>query len=149
MNGLLNRRIFTMVMEPEVPKVANIMGVRFIITLNNCGTPDENSKVRYVAQWYNYHDNPYLVHDTITLSISSVLVVMSIAAVDGFNLFSHDVMQYFMQIKSKLLRKLFIHPKKDDRKVLGLNYGKSLGYTDTSWAFRRRGLLGVNDGGSP
>lgn len=39
------------------PKRFNADGGRFIFSVNNFGTPDENAKVRYFTHGYKYHDN--------------------------------------------------------------------------------------------
>lgn len=95
------------------------------MTLKNSNTPDENAKVRYVAQGYKDHEKPYLVHDMSTLRISSIRVIMSVAAVMKFRLFSHEVTQAYLQSKSHLTRKIFIRPKPQDRHVLGIKEGQA------------------------
>lgn len=89
--------------------------------MNNCVTPDEMAKVRYVAKGYSNRYKPYLVHDTSTLRISSIRIAVSISSVMRFRLFSHDVTQAYLQIKSNLSRNAFIRPKKDERKIFRLN----------------------------
>lgn len=69
-NGLKERAIWTIVNASEVPEDANVLGGRFILSLKNCDTPDEKAKVRYVAQGFDDHEKPYMVHDTSTLRIS-------------------------------------------------------------------------------
>lgn len=75
-SGLIKRRIWTTVMEADVSKDEKVLGGSFNLTLNNFGTPDEKAKVWYVEQGYNENENSYLVHDTRTLRVSSIKVVM-------------------------------------------------------------------------
>lgn len=122
--GLSKRQIWTPISEASIPKNANILGGRFILSLKNCDTPDEKAKVRYVAQGFKDHDKPYMVHDVSTLRVSSIRTVLSVAVIKGFRIFSHDVTQAYLQSKTNLTRKVYIRPKQEDRKVLGIKNGE-------------------------
>lgn len=122
--GLVKRNIWRIVEQGSVPKNANVMGGRFILTLKNYGTPEECAKVRYVAQGFRDRDKPYMVHDTSTLRISSIRLILSIAAVMQFRCFSHDVTQAYLQSKSHLTREVYIRPKERDKEILGVKDGE-------------------------
>lgn len=65
--GLNKRQIWTTFKEAQVPKDANVLGGRFIMTLNICNTTDEKENIRYVAHGFNDRDKPYMVHDASTI----------------------------------------------------------------------------------
>lgn len=123
-DGLRLRHIWKAVRETDIPKNANVMGGKFLLSLKNFDTPEEKAKVRYFAQGFSDRVKPYMVHDVSTFRISSIRMVMSIAATMGFRLFSHDVTQAYLQSKSHMTRDVYIRPKKDGRKILGLNDGQ-------------------------
>lgn len=120
-DGLKNRKVWKVVHRSEVPADSNVLGGRFVLAVKNIGTKDEKAKARYIAQGHKDKDKPYMVHDTSTLRASSVRVILSVAAVKGFRIFSHDVNQAYVQSKDKLTRKIFVLPKKRDLEMLGVS----------------------------
>lgn len=62
-----------------------------------------------------------MVHDSKTLRLSSIQIVLSIAAVRGFCVISHDFSQVYLQFKSVLTREVFIRPKQLVAKYYDLN----------------------------
>lgn len=59
-----------------------------------------------------------MVHDSATLRASSVLLILSVAAVKGFRIYSHDVNQAYVHSKDKLSRQVFLLPKREDYDML-------------------------------
>lgn len=64
---------------------------------------------------------PYIVQDSETVRALSVRLILSVADLKGFHVFSHDVNQAYQQINHKLTREIGIVPKKEDRKVLAVS----------------------------
>lgn len=139
MDGINSGKIWTIVKEDDIPNDANIIGGRFIMTLNNCNTTAEKTKVQYFAQGFNDHDKHYLVNDTITLRISSNRTIPSFATIMVFLLFLHDVTQAYIQIKSRISQKVYKRPKKQDFYPLGIKKGELFGMV--------RPLYGLSDEG--
>lgn len=119
-DGLKRRIVWSIVSGSDVPGDANVQGGIDMLTLRNHGTPDEKSKVRYIPQGYNDDANPFIVHDTATLRASSIRLILAGAAVLWFRIFSHDVSQAYMQSKYKLIRNLYLSPKKRDLATIRL-----------------------------
>lgn len=92
-DGLLKKGIWRKVRKVDVPDDAIILGGRFIMSLKNYSAPTEAAIARYVAQGHNDPDKEVIVHDTVILRISSIRVILSIAAILSLRLFSHDVTQ--------------------------------------------------------
>lgn len=110
-----NKRIFWRVVKrTEVPKDENIMGGHFILMLKNHGAPKEKAKVPYVAQVYIGCDQLEIVQDTANIRPSSTRLILSIATLDCFQLFSHDITQAHLQSKNKLTRRIYFHVKNED-----------------------------------
>ncbi|CDF36767.1 unnamed protein product [Chondrus crispus] len=58
--------------------------------------------------------------DIATKSSNSTRIIVSVSAIKGFRLFSHDVRQAYLQSEEKLTRKVFLLPKRADLKYFGL-----------------------------
>lgn len=117
-NGLNRTQIWQVVHRSEIPPNANIIGVRFGLTLKTFGYAGKKAKVRYVAQGHNDRHKLFTCHDTSTLLSSSIRLTLSVAALLGFCLFSHDEIQAYPQRKDKLTRDVYIRPKRKNWKRL-------------------------------
>ena len=110
---------------------AEYFGGRFILALNNAGTDGELAiaialhngllKARYVAQGHRDMDKSYMVHNITNLRQSSTRIIVSVAAIKGFRIFSHDVTQAYFQSEEKLTPQVFLLPKKTDVEHFGLS----------------------------
>lgn len=75
--GLQKRQIWSVAKGHDISASANVIGGRFILTLKNYQTPNEQPKVRYVAQGYRDRYKPLQVHDASTLCVSSIEMLLS------------------------------------------------------------------------
>lgn len=100
--GMKKRDTWTVVSHEVVPTNANILGGRFVLTLKNFSTPNEKAEARFVAHGYCDQVKNEIIHDSSTIRPSSIRIILSTAANLSFNLFSHDVMQAYLQSKDKL-----------------------------------------------
>ena len=109
-DGLIRRKTWKIVAKEEVPRNANILGGRFVLTIKDSGTSKETYKARYVVQGYADKLKSSLVHDNPTARQFSVKILVGLAAVYGFRLFSTDVTQAYLQSTEKLMRDVYIKP---------------------------------------
>lgn len=86
-DGLKELGIWTIVNSADVPKDANVLGGRLILSLKHFDTPDGKEKVRYVAQGFDDHEKPYVVHNTSKFRVSSIRIVLQVASIMGFGFF--------------------------------------------------------------
>lgn len=93
-DGLHARKICTKVKRNEIPPKASIIGGRFVLTLNNFLTPEEMCKARYVAQGYSDAFKELLAHDGTALRPISIGIILCIATILSFRIFSHEVTQW-------------------------------------------------------
>lgn len=106
--GLRRRDIWRVVPKSEVPASANILGGHFVLSIKHIGTPEEKVILQYTTQGYNDREKPYVLHDTATLHVSSMRLILSTAAVHGYRLFLHAVTQAYLQGKNNLTRKVYL-----------------------------------------
>jgi hypothetical protein len=120
--GLLDRGTFEIVEKGMIPDGANILGGRFVLALKDEGTEQEIWKARFVVQGYRDKMKTSLVHDAATSKQYSSRILVGLAAIFGFRLFSTDVTQAYLQSSEPLRRDVFIKPASD----FGLEENKML-----------------------
>jgi hypothetical protein len=108
--GLIDRGTWRVVAKEEVSDNANILEGRFVLAIKDEGTDKEVWKERFVVQGYRDHLKTSLVHVTATSRQHSSRVLVGLAAIFGFNLFSTDATQAYLQSAEKLLRDVFSRP---------------------------------------
>lgn len=123
-DGLLERGTFIQVREGDVPRGANVIGGRFVYTVKNVDTKDEEAKARFVAQGHRDKAKWYVVHNLATLRQRSTRLLTSTSAVMGFRLFSHDITQAYLQSKDQFTRQLYLRPRREDMHLFDLAEGK-------------------------
>ena len=109
-NGLIEGGTWKIVAKDEVPENANVMGGRFVLAIKDDGTDKEVWKARFIVQGYRDKLKTSLVHDRSTARQYFVRILIGLAAIFGFRLFSTDVTQAYMQSAESLMRDVYIKP---------------------------------------
>jgi len=110
----------------DVPAGSNILGVRFFNSINQPNTPAGKAKSRFVLQGCGDKVETLIVHNLSTLRQSSTKVIMSISAVLGRHLPSHNVNQAYLQGREAMTRDLYIRVRAKDFKYFGIENGELL-----------------------
>ena len=125
-NGLEERETWKVVKRSAIPKGANVIGGRFVLSLKNAKTHEEKAKARYVAGGHRDKDKFQLVHISTTIRQSSTKIIVSMAASYHFKAWSHDVTQAFLQAKEALGRTIYVSPAKKDRQFFKIQEDEAL-----------------------
>jgi hypothetical protein len=107
---LLEKRTWRVCIKSELPPGDNIMGGWFVLSIEDAGTDRESYKARYAVQGFRDKENPYLVHQSLAARHQSTKLLVAVAAVFGFRIFTHDVRQAYPQSADKLKRDVYISP---------------------------------------
>ena len=121
-NGLMNKNTWKVIDQDIIPKNANILSGRFVLSIKNANTDEESYKARYVVQGHKDREKSLLVHNSTTVRQSSTRLIMALAATFGFRIWSQDVKQAYLQSSENLMRQIFLKPSKE----FGLPSGKFL-----------------------
>jgi hypothetical protein len=114
--GLIERGTFKLV-ELSDTSDKNVIPTKFVLSIKDeDGT--EKFKARYCLGGHRDFMKKSMVHTATQLSLSSTRLILAVAAVIGFDVWSTDVNQASLQSACRLKRELFIQPKE---LVLGKN----------------------------
>lgn len=112
LDGLIKNKTWKIVCRNEVPSNANILNGRFVLAIKDEGKNKEVWKARYVVEGHRDSMRQSLVHNTTVARQQSTKLVVGIAAIFGFNLFSSDITQAYLQNSEKLMRDVYLNPPK-------------------------------------
>ena len=111
--GLIKRGTWKIVCRSEVPDDANILNGRFVLAIKDEGTDREIWKARFIVQGHRDRFKKSLVHDISVARQYAIKMLVGIASIFGFRLFSSDVIQSYIQSAEELSRDIFLNPPKE------------------------------------
>ena len=91
--GLQDRGAFRKTKRCDLPPGANVIKGRFVFTLKEFNTPEEQPKARDVAQGQSDKAKAFVVHSSSTLRQRSTRIILSTSINNDFRIFFHDITQ--------------------------------------------------------
>jgi transposase InsO family protein len=111
--GLIERGTFRLVLREDAGPNPNIIPSRFVLGIKH-ESGAERLKARFVLGGHRDRERKSLIHNSTTLKHQSVRLILALASVFGFDLWSSDVNQAYLQSAEKLQRDIFIRPEELD-----------------------------------
>jgi hypothetical protein len=92
--------------SPEIINAgeSNYHGRSFVLAIKDSGTSKEIYKARYVVQCFRDKKKTSLVQDASTSKQQSMKLVIGLATIFGYRIFSTDVTQAYLQSAEPLMR---------------------------------------------
>lgn len=97
-----------MVMKQDLDENANILGGRFLLTIKHKDSDKELFKARFVVQGHLDREKEFLVQASTTVSQQAIKLLVSLATILGFKLWSEDMTLAYIQGAKKILRRVYL-----------------------------------------
>ena len=107
-DGLLSRGTFQIVCPEDIPPGANVLPGRFVLAIKSDRGGPTKWKARFVVGGHRDKFKKLMVHTSQALQTGSVRLILALAAVLSFDVWTADVKQDYLQTDSNLLRDVFI-----------------------------------------
>jgi Reverse transcriptase (RNA-dependent DNA polymerase) len=107
--GLIERGTFRLILKEDVGPYPNVIPSRFVLCIKH-EAGQEHLKARFVLGGHRDRDKKSLIHNSTTLKHQSVRLILTFASIFGFDIWSSDVNQAYLQSAEKLQRDIFIRP---------------------------------------
>lgn len=111
--GLLDKGTWKVELKEDIPEGSNILTGRFVLCIKNVNIDQELYMARFVVQGQKDKEKKFIVHDSTNLRQSSTRLLVAIAAIFGFRIWSHDIKQAYLQSSQTLMRKVYLKPSKE------------------------------------
>jgi hypothetical protein len=107
--GLIERGTFRLVLREDAGSNPNIIPSRFVLSIKH-ESGVEKLKARYFLGGHRDRDKRSQIHNTTNLKQQSIRIILALASLFGFDIWSSDDNQAYLQSAERLQREIFTRP---------------------------------------
>lgn len=119
MIGLLDKATFGVVCKAKLPKDVKSLGGRLLIAIKNSETNEPANNSRFVVQCHNDPEKQMVIYSAKTIFQNSVRVLIAIAIVCRFTIWSQVVSPAYLRTAEGLIRELYMRATEELKLQLG------------------------------
>lgn len=106
--SLLNRGTFKVILLEEIPSDGNVLPGRFVLSIKSTENGEIKYKARYVIGAHRDRLKHMMVHSSTTPQPQSIRLLLALVMIFGFDLWTLDVRQTYLQCVESLAREILI-----------------------------------------
>ncbi len=104
---LLKRKTFKVILQEKVPPNATIFPWRFVLAVKSTKDGKVKFKSGYAIDGHRDRMKDVMVHDAATLQPQSVRLLLALAEMHNFDIWTSDVRKAYLQSSEPLSREFF------------------------------------------
>lgn len=111
-DGILSRGVFRKVKKTDIPRDANVITTRMVLSVKDIGTSDEKYKARVAAHGHKDRDKHDRVHNSPSVRPISLRLLLTSASIRRYRIWATDIVQAFIQAFDPA-REIYIIPPRE------------------------------------